>query len=79
LNLLRGVACHVNRIVAWRSTLLVNAGLDRSKSTVHASRLPAFLFHHKPGTVLSPPVWRKAEKNHNLFRTMRPPNIGLTS
>jgi ankyrin repeat protein len=35
------------------------AALDRSKSTVQAFGLPAFLFHHMPGTVFSAPVWRK--------------------
>ena len=59
LNLLRGVACHVSRNVAWRSTLLVKAGFDRSKSTIHFVGSPAFLFQNMPGTVLFPPVCRK--------------------
>src|SRR6185295_7174285 len=44
--LLRGVACHVMRPIPFRSRLSSKAGLVRSKSTVHAFGLPAFLLIH---------------------------------
>ena len=58
LILLRGVACHVMRAIPFRSRVSVNAWRLRSKSTVQAFGLPAFLLNHMPGTVFFRPVWR---------------------
>ena len=58
LILLRGVTCHVMRPIPFLSTPSEYAGRLRSKSTVQAFGLPAFLLNHIPGIVLSPEVWR---------------------
>src|SRR5438552_246970 len=58
LNLLRGVACQVRRIVPWRSFVSLNACRLLSKSTVQALGLPAFLLNHIPGTSRFDPVCR---------------------
>ena len=49
----RGLPRHAERRL--RSTWLVKAGFERSKSTVHFVGSPAFLFQNMPGTVLLGP------------------------